>query len=70
MLLYLALFECIQAQNIVPPSTKIAGLGWALFTTVVLTIILTCLCLLLSQHEYAGYQKFISDISMLDLLSF
>lgn len=49
------LVDFVQAQNVIPPSTKIAGLGWALFTTILLTILLTCLCIVFSQHEYAGY---------------
>jgi hypothetical protein len=56
MLLIFAVAQPLAAQNLIPPSTKIAGLGWALFTTILLTVLLTVICILFTKHEYAGYQ--------------
>ncbi|KAI8895534.1 hypothetical protein BC833DRAFT_600930 [Globomyces pollinis-pini] len=39
--------------TIVPPSTKIFGLGWALFISIVFMLALLTVCLVLSKQDYA-----------------
>ncbi|KAJ3319970.1 hypothetical protein HDV06_005788 [Boothiomyces sp. JEL0866] len=50
------------ATSLIPPSQKVFGLGWALFSCIILAVILVILCILLSQQEYAGLFYIISGL--------
>jgi uncharacterized SAM-binding protein YcdF (DUF218 family) len=45
------LITLVSAENLVLPSKKILGLGWALFATILLAVLLILACMLLSQRK-------------------
>lgn len=49
----LLLLSNFVLAEIIQPSTKVLGLGWALFSSIFIACILLAVCITLSQQDYA-----------------
>jgi hypothetical protein len=60
----LILLSKFVSAELIQPSSKILGLGWALFSTILVACFLVTICILLSQQNYAPALFFSSAIIM------